>query len=85
MKTDENRKIVGSDVIFVKVRKCLNNGVTCLTNFFIKILKTKKIPDECRNNIIVSIYGNIDHIQNCSYYHGVKLISLAMKLLGEGD
>ena len=51
-----------------------------LMNFFNKIIVTKKMPDEWRKNILVSIYKNKGDIQSSTNYKGIKLMCHTMKL-----
>lgn len=74
-------KALGPDGIPIEAWKCMgDDGLSWLTKLFNKILRTKKIPDEWRKNIMVPIYKNKGDIQNCTNYHGIKLMSHTMKL-----
>ena len=51
-----------------------------LTKLFNEILRSKKMSDDWRKNILVPIYKNKGDIQNCANYRGIKLMSHTMKL-----
>ena len=75
------RKTVGPNDIPFRVWKVLGEmGIAWLTNLFNRILKVKKIPNECRNITLVPIYKNKGDVQNCMNYKGIKLMSHTMKL-----
>ena len=50
-------RALGPDGIPIEAWKCLGDvGVSWLTNFFNKIILTKKMSDEWRKSILVPIY-----------------------------
>lgn len=49
-----------------------------LANLFNEIFKPKKIPDDWRRGIAVSICKNKCNIQNCSNHQEIKLMSHSM-------
>ena len=44
------------------------------------IVATKRIPDDWKKSILISIQKNKRDIQNCTNYRGIKLISHTIKL-----
>jgi hypothetical protein len=81
LKRAKLKRAIGPDGIPVEAWKCLGEiGVVWLTKLFNKILKTRKMPDEWRKSFIVPIYKNKGDIQDCTNYHGIKLMSHTMKL-----
>ncbi|KAL5577569.1 hypothetical protein UlMin_019268 [Ulmus minor] len=74
-------KAVELDVIPIEAWKCLGEvGIQWLTRLFNKILKTRKMADSWRHNIVVPIYKNKGDILDCLNYRGIKLMSHTMKL-----
>ena len=81
MKRMKHGKAVGPDDIPIEAWKALGDiGVNFLTKLFNQILETEEMPEEWRKSILVPIYKNKGHIQNCSNYRGIKLMSYSMKL-----
>ena len=81
LKKMKHRKAVGPYDILIKMWKVLGEtSIAWLTNLFNRILKTKKMLNEWRNNTLVPIYRNKDDVQNCMNYRGIKLMSHTMKL-----
>jgi hypothetical protein len=55
---------VGLDEIPIEVWKCLGDvGIYWLTNFFNKILRGNKMPNEWRKNTLIPIYKSKGDIQ----------------------
>ena len=54
--------------------------MSCLTDFFNKIIVTKKMTHEWRKSILVPMYKNKENIQSCTNYKGIKLMCHTMKL-----
>jgi len=80
LKRIKSRKVIGLDRIPIEVWRYLGEvGMRWLTNLFNKICLTKKIPNERRKSILVSLYKNKGDIQSCSNYHGIKLMCHTMK------
>ena len=76
LKKMKSGKALGPNGIPIEGWKCLGDvGVSWLTNFFNKIIVTKKMPHEWRKNILVPIYKNVGDIQSCTNYGGIKLVS----------
>ncbi|KAM1491938.1 hypothetical protein ACFX10_023920 [Malus domestica] len=81
LKNMKHRKAVGPNDIPIEVWKVLGEtGIAWLTDLFNRILKTKKMPNEWRKSTLVPIYKNMDDVQNCINYRGIKLMSHTMKL-----
>ena len=57
-----------------------NKGVEFLVNFFNRLLRGKKMPDEWRRSVLVPLYKGKGDIKKCGNYRGIKLISHTMKL-----
>ena len=49
-------------------------------NFFKRLLRGEKIPDEWRKSVLVPLYKGKGDIKECGNYRGIKLISHTMKL-----
>ena len=81
LKKMKSGRALGLDDIHIEAWKCSGDvGVSWLTNFFNKIIVTKKMLDEWRKNILVPIYKNNGDIQSCTNYRGIKLMCHTMKL-----
>ncbi|KAK3565404.1 hypothetical protein QTP86_007938 [Hemibagrus guttatus] len=73
-------KAVGPDDIPVEVWKCLGEAaVEFLTSLFNRVLESERMPEEWRS-VLVPIFKNKGHMQSCSNYTGIKLMSHTMKL-----
>ena len=57
-----------------------NKGVKFLANFFNRLLRGEKIPDELRRSVLVHLYKGKGDIKECGNYRGIKLMSHSMKL-----
>ena len=57
-----------------------NKGVEILVNFFNRLLRVEKMPDEYRKNVLVPLYKGKGDIKECGNYRGIKLMSHTMKL-----
>ena len=51
-----------------------------LVNFFNRLLRGEKMPDEWRRSVLVPLYKGKGDIKECGNYRGIKLISHTMKL-----
>ena len=81
LKKMKHRKTVGPDDIPIEVWKILGEtGLAWLIDFFNRILKTKKMPNEWQKSTLVHIYKNKGDAQKCMNYKGIKLMSHTMKL-----
>ena len=81
LKKMKSGRALGPDGIPIEAWKCLGDvGVSWLTNFFNKIILTKKMTDEWRKSILVPIYKNKGDIQSCTNYRGIKHMCHTMKL-----
>ena len=81
LKKMKNGKSIGLNNIPIETWKCLGKeGVKWFTNLFNKILRTKRMPDEWKKNILVPIFKNKGEIQSCTNYRSIKLMSHTMKL-----
>ena len=49
-------------------------------NFFNRLLRGEKMPDEWRRSVLVPLYKSKGEIKQCGNYRGIKLISHTMKL-----
>ena len=49
-------------------------------NFFNRLLRGEKIPDEWRRSVLVPLYKSKEYIKECGNYKGIKLMSHTMKL-----
>ena len=57
-----------------------NKDVEFLVNFFNRLLRGEKMPDEWRKNVLVTLYKGKGDIKECGNYRGIKLMSHTMKL-----
>uniref|UniRef100_A0A183GIV8 Reverse transcriptase domain-containing protein n=1 Tax=Heligmosomoides polygyrus TaxID=6339 RepID=A0A183GIV8_HELPZ len=74
-------KAAGPDGVSVDAWKVLGDlGIDWLTQFLNRITKEGKMPDDWRNNTIVSIFRQKGDASECSNYRGIKLISHTMKI-----
>ena len=74
-------KAQGPDDIPVEAWIALGNkGVEFLVNFFNKLLRGEKMPDEWRRSVVVPLYKGKGDIKECGNYRGIKLMSHTMKL-----
>jgi hypothetical protein len=84
LKKMKTGKALGSVDIPIEVWRCLGDiAIVWLTKLFNIIFRSNKMPDEWRRSILVSIFknkGNIQSIQSCTNYRGIKLMSNTMKL-----
>ena len=77
----KNGKSCGPDGIPTEAIKHIGDwGVRQLTNIFIAIMQSGKMPDEWRANTITPMYTVKGDRMNCSNYRGTKLLSHTMKL-----
>ena len=49
-------------------------------NFFNRLLREEKMPDEWRRSVLVPLYKGKGDIKECENYRGIKLMSHTMKL-----
>ena len=74
-------KAQGPDDIPVEALIALGNkGVELLVNFFIRLSRGEKMPDEWRKSVLVPLYRGKGDIKECGNYRGIKLMSHTMKL-----
>ena len=74
-------KAQGPDDIPVEAWIALGNkGVEFLVNFFNRLLRGEKMPDEWRKSVLVPLYKGKGDIKKCGNYRGIKLMSHTMKL-----
>ena len=74
-------KAQGPDVIPVEAWIALGNkGEEFLVNFFNRLLRGEKMPDEWRRSVLVPLYNGKGDIKECRNYRGIKLIGHTMKL-----
>ena len=74
-------KAQGPDDIPVEVWIPLGNkGVEFFVNFFNRLLRGEKMPDEWRRSVLVPLYKGKEDIKECGNYRGIKLMSHSMKL-----
>ena len=74
-------KAQGPDDIPVEAWIALGNkGVEFLVNFFNRLLRGEKMPDEWRRSVLVPLYKGKGDIKECGNYRGIKLMSHTMKL-----
>ena len=57
-----------------------NEGVKFLVNFFNRLLRGQKMPDEWRRSVLVPLYKGKGDIKKCRNYREIKLMSHTMKL-----
>ena len=57
-----------------------NKGVEFLVNFFNRLLRGEKMPDEWRRSVLVPLYKSKRDIKECGNYWEIKLINHTMKL-----
>ena len=74
-------KAQGPDDITMEVWIALGNkGLEFLVNFFNKLLREEKMPDEWRRSVLVPLYKGKGDIKERGNYRGIKLMSHTMKL-----
>ena len=74
-------KTQGPDNIPVEAWIALGNkGVEFLVNFFNRLLRGEKMPDEWRRRVLVPLCKGKRDIKKCGNYWGIKLLSHTMKL-----
>ena len=57
-----------------------NKGVEFLVNFFNRIIRGEKMPDEWRRSVLVPFHKSKGDIKECGNYRGIKLVNHTMKL-----
>ena len=57
-----------------------NKGVEFLVNFFNRLLRGEKMPNEWRRSVLVPFYKGKGDIKECGNYRGIKLMSHIIKL-----
>ena len=57
-----------------------NKGVEFLVNFFNRLLRGEKMPDEWTRSVLVPLYKGKGDIKECENYRRIKLMSHTMKL-----
>ncbi|KAI0493047.1 hypothetical protein KFK09_027323 [Dendrobium nobile] len=68
-------KVVEPDDISMEVWKCLGEKrISWLTKPFNIILKTKKMSDKCRMNVLILIFKNNVYAQDFANYKGIKFM-----------
>ena len=74
-------KAQGPDDIPVEAWIALENkGMEFLVNFFNRLLRGEKMPDEWRRGVLVPLYKGKGDIKECGNYRRIKLMSHTMKL-----
>ena len=74
-------KTIGLDELPVEVWKCMGEmGINFFTKLFNKVLVGKRMPEEWRRSVLISIYKNKGDEQCCGSYKGIKLMSHTMKI-----
>ena len=77
----KNGKDQGPDDIPVEAWIALEKkGVEFLVNFFNRLLRGEKMPDEWRRSVLVPLYKGKGNIKECGNYLGIKLVIHTMKL-----
>ena len=77
----KKEKAEGSDDISVEAWIPLGNKAgNFLVNFFSRLLRGEKMPDEWRRSVLVLLYKGKKDIKECGNYRGIKLMSHTMKL-----
>ena len=57
-----------------------NKAVEFLVNFFNRLLRREKVPDEWRSSMLVPLHKGKGDIKECGNYRGIKLMSHTIKL-----
>ena len=57
-----------------------NKGVEFLINFFNRLLRGEKMPDEWRRSMLVPLHKGKADIKECENYRSIKLMSHTIKL-----
>ena len=84
LKRMKKGKVVGPDELPVEVWKCMGEmGIKFLTRLFNRLLVRKRMPEECRRSVLISIYKNIGDAQSCGNCRRIKLMSHTMKVWEE--
>ena len=74
-------KAVGPDELPVEIWKCMEEmGIKFLTRLFNRLLVAKRMPEEWKKSVLISIYKNKEDAQGCRNYRGIKLMSHTMKV-----
>ena len=77
----KKEKAQGPDDITVEAWIALDDkDVEFLVNFFNRLLRGEKMPDEWRRSVLVPLYKGKGDIKECGNYPGIKLMSHTMKL-----
>ena len=77
----KKRKAKGPDDIPVEAWIALDNkDVEFLVNFFNRLLRGEKMPDEWRRSVLAPLYKGKGNIKGCGNYRGIKLMNHTMKL-----
>ena len=62
-------KAVGPDKLLVEVWKCMGKmGIKFLTRLFNRLFVGKRMPEEWRRSVLISIYKNKEDAQCCGSY-----------------
>ena len=81
LKKMKKGKAQGPDDIPVEAWIALGNkGVEFLVNFFNRLLRGEKMPDEWRKSVLEPLHKGKRDIKECGNYRGIKLMSHTMKL-----
>ena len=81
MQRMKNGKAIGPDDIPVEVWKCLGEGaLKFLTKLYNRTMESERMPEECKDSVLIPIFKNKCDGQSCSNYRSMTLISHTMKL-----
>jgi hypothetical protein len=81
LKRMKGGKAMGPYGIPIEVWRSLEDvAIVWLTKLFNLIFRSNKMPNEWRQNILISIFKNKRDVQSCTNYRGIKLMSHTMKL-----
>ena len=81
LKKMKKEKAQGPDDIPVEAWIALGNeGVEFLVNFFKRLLRREKMPDEWRRSVLVLLYKGKGDIKESGYHRRIKLMSHIIKL-----
>ena len=62
-----------------------NKGVKFLVNFFNRLLRGEKMPDEWRKSVLVPLYKGKGDIKECGNYRGDQVDEPHYEIVGEDN
>ena len=73
MKRMKNGKAVGPDDIPVEVWKSIGEiALEFLTKLYKRTMESERMPEECRDSVLIPIFKNKGDVQSCNNYRGIN-------------